>query len=669
MARPWYEASFRRNLTDMHIEDWDARFLSRFDPEEYAENLALAHIDAPMIYLQAHTGHCYWPTKSGHMHSALRGREDLLLRLVRLCRSRGMHVVGYYSLIYNTYEEDRHPGWRLRDAEGFSSRQRGGRYGHLCSNNSEYRAFLETQIREMSEYFPLDGIFYDMLFWPQFCYCPACAARWQRETGEAEMPVRENWADPGWRLWVRKHQEWMGEFAAWARTVTAKYLPGIPVEQNYASGVAGNWRNGACELVNDACDYTGGDLYGDLYNHSFAAKYYRGISRHQPFEYMTCRCDDYLSEHTVTKSEERLKTEVLLTCAHHGASLVIDAIDPVGTQDRRFYERLGRVFAAEEPYEPYLTGELVADAGVYYPARGRFDPHEQGFTALECAVGAVRHLVSAHVPVAVLSEGYPGTFSEFPLVIAPGLRGTTEAEQDRLFRYAEGGGTLVITGGEEPALLHRFGIEVLGMTEHTRAYLAPLPEDPDLFGWFTAGYPMPFSYRLPRVQADGAQILASITLPYTLPTEQRFASIHSNPPGVPTEDPALLTVSCGSGRVVWCAASPEADTRPAYREFFLRLVSRLLPEDARSLQSDAPRQVELVTFRTKTGFRTSAVDLLCTDEKLPVRPFSVRLRCPAAPGSVRRIPDGREIPFSYSDGCCVFSVDDLVMFGMYDAVL
>jgi len=26
--KPWFETSFRRNLVDMHIEDWDERFLA-----------------------------------------------------------------------------------------------------------------------------------------------------------------------------------------------------------------------------------------------------------------------------------------------------------------------------------------------------------------------------------------------------------------------------------------------------------------------------------------------------------------------------------------------------------------------------------------------------------------------------------------------------------------
>ena len=29
----WYENSFKRNLVDMHIADWNPVFMSRFDPE------------------------------------------------------------------------------------------------------------------------------------------------------------------------------------------------------------------------------------------------------------------------------------------------------------------------------------------------------------------------------------------------------------------------------------------------------------------------------------------------------------------------------------------------------------------------------------------------------------------------------------------------------------
>ena len=194
-TKHWFTECYRRNLVDMHIEDWDEEFLSEFSPEEYFANLKRAHIQAPMIYLQSHVGHCYFPTKVGHMHAALKGREDLIRRLVDLCRADGMKVVGYYSLIYNTREEDNHPEWRMYSgADKLSPHQRGGRYGLCCPNNPEYREFVETQIREMSEYFTLDGMFYDMTFWPVVCECPHCMERCKTEC----PPVTE--VEPGHKV-------------------------------------------------------------------------------------------------------------------------------------------------------------------------------------------------------------------------------------------------------------------------------------------------------------------------------------------------------------------------------------------------------------------------------------------------------------------------------------
>ena len=173
----WYQTKFRRNLVDMHIEDWNEEFLSQFDPETYVENLKRGHINAPMLYLQSHVGLCYWPTRSGKMHNAFIGCEDKMKRVEQLCHQNGMAVIAYYSLIYNNWAHEKHPDWRIVDLAGRDTRSDGGRYGQCCPNNMEYRAFTETQIRELCEYFDFEGIFYDMLFWTKICVCPSCRAR------------------------------------------------------------------------------------------------------------------------------------------------------------------------------------------------------------------------------------------------------------------------------------------------------------------------------------------------------------------------------------------------------------------------------------------------------------------------------------------------------------
>lgn len=663
-----YENRFRRHLLDMHISDSDPAYLSEFSPEIYAENLRIAKIQAPMIYLQAHTGCCYWPTASGHIHEALRSRPDTVRRLCDICHDYGMTVTGYYSLIYNTYEEDRHPEWRIRDKAGRSKRQLGGRYGLCCPNNPEYRNFVKTQIQEIGGYFILDGMFYDMLFWPDFCYCEHCRKRWKEETGINDMPEDEDWHSETWLLWVRKHEDWMGEFASWIRTVTETYMPGIVVEQNYASAVAGDWHMATSPAVNDACDFTGGDLYGDMYSHSFAAKYYHGISRKQPFEYMVCRCEERLSEHTVTKSEARLTAEAFFTCAHHGASLIIDAIDPVGTMDRRSFERIGRVFEKEIPYEPYLRGELTADVGIYYSVRGRYDRDGQGQNSETCAVGALRSLIAAHIPTDVISEGYPGDFSKFRFIAAPAIRGLTTEERKRLVRYVNNGGTLYFSGAAEETLLEELtGGVTEGMTVHDHTYLCPEENTGDLFPWFTAKYPMPFSYKLPKVKFRyEGENLATITLPYTVRSERRFAAIHSDPPGIETDYPALRISKYGKGTVIWCAAYPEADIRHDYSAFFAALVRRYICEKEQSFSSDAPQNVELIRFDHKGEILLSVISLNNGDEPFTVSPFRITVNSEKPVSAVRLVPGGELIPFEQEASLLSFMSKPLNTFAMYE---
>ena len=38
--KPWYATAYRRAVIDMHIPDWDVRFLSRVDVDQYVAMLA-----------------------------------------------------------------------------------------------------------------------------------------------------------------------------------------------------------------------------------------------------------------------------------------------------------------------------------------------------------------------------------------------------------------------------------------------------------------------------------------------------------------------------------------------------------------------------------------------------------------------------------------------------
>lgn len=672
----WYSNSYRRHLCDMHIEDWDDRFMSRFDPEDYVDNLVRGEVDNAMIYLQSHVGLCYYPTKIGHMHKALIGREDAFRRTTELCREKGITVVGYYSLLYTTVEHDAHPEWRMLMSNGKSRRQNqtkvsdGGvtfstapqsRYGLCCLNNPDYHAFVLGQIDEMLEYFTLDGLFFDMPFWPHTCYCKHCRERYQKEFGK-DMPIDPVAGSEGYSELIRAKHKWMGQ---WVQSITdyvkAKNAA-LSVEYNFAMPISGSCFSGCGEGVAKASDFVGGDLYGSIYNHSAACKFYRNITQNHPFDYMFSRCKPALSMHTLTKSMPEIKTEMAVTAAHHGATLVIDAIDPVGTMDKRFYNTLGEAFRFEKQFEPYFTGEMIEDVGIYYSLRSKYKRRDDGPTGNELLTCLPKTFIGAHIPF-----GITGGFHDldgYKIVVASSLTDDDAGDLDRIADYVMNGGKLYLGGMEHASVAKALlGAKLLGRTEEKKVYLAPKKEYEGVFGGFNAEYPLPFTVSAPLMEfGDDVEVLATLTLPYTSPGDIRFASIHSDPPGRATDYPLAVRRKLGKGEIIFCGMNLETVTQYEYRQIFLSLLD--LFGETYSLGSDAPRQVEITAFHDVNRMIVHTVVLNEDEFSMRIAPFSIGLRVDREPKRIRAIAADEEIPFVYRDGvlqmeCLAFEYHEL----------
>lgn len=678
----WYLNRYRRHLCDMHIDDWNEEFLSRFSPEAYVENLKRARINNAMLYLQSHVGLCYYPTKTGIMHKAFVGKEHLMRDTVDLCHANDIKVTGYYSINYNTAEHDRHPQWRAVHADGLSNRERGaeddgnmafaskkaGRYGLCCPNNQDYRNFVYAQIDEMLEYFDCDALFFDMPFWNHTCYCDHCKARWEKEAG-GNIPVNPAKGSMEHEKLVRKKYAWMGEWALSITDYVKKRRPDMPVEFNFACGIAGNSDNGCGEEINLASDYSGGDLYGGMLEHSFTCKFYLNATRNQPFEYMFSRCKPALRVHTLTKTLDEMKTSVAVTAAHHGATLVIDAIDPVGTMDQRVYERIGQMFDYQKPYEPYFRGQMVEDVGVYYGIRSKSNPYGENYNSKTCGVAAVDALMRRHIPVGVTGS-YHG-LDQYSVLAAPMLSNLEDGDNERLIQYVNQGGVLYLSGAGNRALVEELtGGKIQGVTDTDKIYLAPRKEFEPLFGWFNEKYPLPFDGVAPILTPESkSDVAATLTLPYTGMNELRFASIHSDPPGVPTDIPMLIVKKYGQGTVIWSAVAIEGVQMEEYREIFINLLLHARGNASFSLHSNAPVSVELTLFRGDDEMLVHAVSL-CNEAVSSVVPgFDVTVKTEKQPKEVLLLPGKEKIDFSFDAGMTTFHARNLKIFDMYQIVL
>jgi hypothetical protein len=691
----WYAQSYRRNLVDMHIDDWDESFLSKLDPRHYVAQLKTARVRSAMVYANSHIGLCYWPTKSGQMHRGIRGR-DVFGEIVELCHKEGIDVVAYYSLIFNNWAYEHHPSWRILYDGGIASRDIPplGRYGVVCPNNAEYREFVDRQVKEVCERYALEGIFFDMTFWPGVCFCPACRERYGREVG-GEMPSTINWQDPQWVAFQKSRQEWLLDFAAFASGTAKKYAPGISVEHNSAP-LTQPWFLGTTIGLRDHNDYIGGDLYGGFAEQSFICKLYHSITPNQPFEFMTSRCYPNLRDHTTMKRKDMLEVHAYLAMAHNGAFFFIDAIDPVGTLNPRVYETMGQIFGRSQEYEPYLGGDLCQDVAIYFSLDSKMDPEDNGKPAnlggnkvphLDAALGAARTLREMHIPFGVISRNsLQDAATRHKVILLPEVFVLSEEEADALRAFVESGGGLYASGRTDLALLADvFGVSTEGETAETVTYITPTPRGRDLLAGIDPRYPLSVSGpstslggsslegavgtgRQVKAKAAAADdVMATLTLPYTDPSDTRkIASIHSNPPGIATDYASVVYHRFGKGRAIWVAAPLEMAVQQPHKEAFAQMV-RTLAAAPFSFEVDAPPAVEVIVFHQPDRKRF-LINLVNEQELLPpvpVRDLAVRIRLDGRrPVRAALLPEESALPFRVTGGCVEVVISRLDVFQM-----
>ena len=234
-TKPWYATAYRRAVIDMHIPDWDDRFLSRVDVDQYVAMLAKAKAQSVVAYAMSHVGLFNYPTKVGRQHKGLKGR-NLVREIIDACHGHGIAVQLYNSLIFDRTSADLHQDWRMRTVDG-KPHGEGGRHGLVCPN-SPYREYVRAWVEEECTLFDFDGIRFDMTFWPAVCYCAHCKKRFAAEVG-GEIPTTVNWLDTKWVAFQRRREAWLGEFAAIATGTVRKLRPGASVEHQSSTYPAG----------------------------------------------------------------------------------------------------------------------------------------------------------------------------------------------------------------------------------------------------------------------------------------------------------------------------------------------------------------------------------------------------------------------------------------------
>jgi len=677
---PWYREAYRRAVIDMHIPDWDEKFLSKFDPDEYVAALVASRAQSIVCYCQSHVGLFNYPTRVGKQHAAFAGR-DVFRELLDACHEQGIAVQLYTSLIFDRWAGDEHPEWRIRTWDG-KIQGEGGRHAVLCPN-SPYRGYVQRFVEEICEKFEFDGIRFDMTFWPSVCYCDYCKQRYANEVG-GEIPLVVNWLDPKWVAFQRCRERWLVEFAKIATGTVRRLRPQTSVEHQ-SSTYPLNWGFGVTAPLAAQNDFLQGDFYGDQWQGSFVRKLLEELTLNRPFAYETSLSVS-LQDHTARKSEPLLQAKASAAIADQAAFVFIDAIDPIGTVNLRGHRRMGKVFDSLMPYYPHLGGERVAEIGIYYSPESKFSFVTNGRHVREAdrsdthttnCMAVARRLLEHHLPMRVVTKKSLSDLGGVGVLILSDVNMMDRDEAAAIRAWVEQGGKLyasgstsvVDTNGQQQSdflLADVFGVSLVEAGWGTRKrYLNPTRQGQKFFTEFDQAYPAFVANYGMRIGArSGADVLATTTLPWPAPDGSQFSSIHSDPPWTPTDEPELVRNRFGEGTAIY-SASP-IESVDVLSDMWVRLIRSL--ETKPSFEADAPPPVEITLFRQPERNRY-ILTMVNFQEQLPNIPVDgIRLTLRLEDADVRRVvqlPSGREIDYHRADGSISFTAERLTTLGMY----
>ncbi len=686
--RKWFQKSYRRLLVDMHIPDWNEEFLKDFSPDRYAEMMKLANIDTAEIYAGNCLGLCFWPTNIGVRHKALeRYGRDIFGETIDACKRRGIEVQIYIN-VWCRAIYDRHPEWRIVLPDGHTTSEpdrtdtgwMNSRYGQCCFNTG-YRDYFLSLIDELNSMYEGVGFWVDMIGNYNFCLCPVCQKKFRDETGFDHIPRTADWNDPAWRALEKCRARWLGSFAQDIRTTILSRRPDATVNMQSAHVMLGHGYAGINSDFLTAEDFLAGDFTGDKIQQSVITKLFTELSVNHPMEFMTPRCET-LEYHTTERPFASLKMRAYSAVANQCAFTLIDAIDPLGTLDRRFYEHANAINTTYSKFQKYLSPESksCADIGIYYSYESTRDPETPPMAILPFQRMVPENyrelnaaLQNAHCTFRFVTAK---DVADVPVVFMSDCSVIRPEEAQAIRSYVANGGTLIATyrtslftpdewKQDDFQLADVFGVHYAGKTDCSLSYIKPI--DASVMEGVVPDYPLMLDKDQVKVSADAdANVLAYIKLPISQRREiYRFGSAISNPPLVDTEFPSIVEHNYGKGKVIFIAGKMEAEHFRAHKLALISLIDRVL--DKRSVVTNAPECVEVTLYRQDEQNRMvlSAINLPTELPPLPIYGVDFKVKAPSAVKSVTLGPDDSPVPFTQADGYVSFHIDKLEEFALF----
>ncbi|MFH1478044.1 MAG: alpha-amylase family protein [Verrucomicrobiota bacterium] len=516
----------RRLLLDFHNPAGIPDIGTEFEPRSFADTLAATGFDSVIVHAQDSHGYCYYPTIAGTRHPSL--QRDLLGEMVTACHTRNIAIGAYVSAGCSDMAD---PAWLQINAKGKprSFAEQGG-YSMVCLNSPFAEQNVLPITRELLERYPVDVIWYDLLFFfDEGCHCAYCLERMRRHGLDPKNPQD-----------IRRHmRDSIGEFVMKTRRLADQLRPEIEMAYN---GLSVHERPAGLDMaayVDIEALATGG--WGYFYFPS-KARYLRTLGK--PVTGMTAAFHNSWGDFGSLKSRALLEYECYTFLAAGSAVAIGDQLPPRGRLEAARYARIGEVLNPIVALAPWLAGAkpLAEAAIVLYPlAQGQFPD--------SAWAGANKLLMEGRVQFDTVD--IEADWSNYRLLIFPDHAHVTDAVKAKVAGYLAAGGA-VMASGDAWAVLPE-GVIAQQQETSGPAYL-------QVHGAWAGAVPdMPHVVKkgIRRISAPGAQVLATVVESYPRVGDKCFYSSPQMPYTQATDRPAIIR----QGSVVYLAA-------PLFREYW-----------------------------------------------------------------------------------------------------
>lgn len=343
--------SSRQVHLDFHTSKYMEHVGSKFDKKQFQDALKTGHINSITIFGKCHHGYFYYPTEVGTVHPGMEPGRDLAGEMMDACHEIGVYAPLYLTVGFSVLDEREHSEWVAR-------RQDGSFYGehidfmktgdeprpesswaYLCTAGG-YRDYLYAMTREACErYDHLDGLFFDIVFAIDVCYCDHCR-RGMREMGLNPMVE----ADAKKYFQIQKK-------------ITLDGIREIMLEKHPDATIFFN--SGGAEIHMPQWHYASTHfemedlptVWGGYDKLPMRARYFAGLGK--DYIGMTGKFHRAWGEFGGYKTPEALKYECASILSNGAGVSTGDQLHPLGCMDMETYKMIGQAYSYVEQIEEY----------------------------------------------------------------------------------------------------------------------------------------------------------------------------------------------------------------------------------------------------------------------------------------------------------------------------